>query len=137
MVMIFRVPSSLGAALSLDSSTLTTSYTGGSVFSVGGASEVDFEIVSTFKSGTALTSISYEIQTCNTSTGNWLPIQSSRASTGDVYAEHSVSAAAGTTVRDRLRSTEHIAQQYVRIAAKCAGTAASGDIAAANLDIAE
>lgn len=136
-MLISRFSDPIGSVLSLDSSTLTTSYVGGSNVAAGGTVQLDFEILATFKAGTALTSISFEIEICDTMTGNWLPIQSSRASNGDVKAEHAISAVAGSTVRDRLRTTEHVGAKYVRIASKCAGTVASGDAASATANLTE
>src|SRR5262245_50989488 len=127
--MFRRIVQHLGPVLALDSGTLTTAYVRSSWYALEGTAELDFEISATFKSGTAITSVEFEVVVSDDQSVV-VAVQSVRASTGAASAEHSVAASSGSTVSDRLQTTDHRNAKYAAIQAKITGGAAAGDDAA-------
>jgi hypothetical protein len=128
---------SYGQMLSIVGTSLTTSFQGGTAIALMGAEELDVELLATFDAATTLTNLIFQFQVSDDGT-NWEPLATVQASTGTYTTTATVSAAAGTTVRDRVQISDASVMTFrnakmCRIAVKTTGASKSGDAATAQL----
>jgi hypothetical protein len=128
---------SYGQCLSIVGLALTTSFQGGTAIALMGAEELDVEVLATFDAATTLTNLIFQVQVSDDGS-NWDALAVVQASTGTYTATASISAAAGTTVRDRLQISAASVMtfrnaKYFRVAVKGTGASKSGDAATASL----
>jgi hypothetical protein len=138
--MLNLVTQQAGQWLSLVAGALTTSFVGGSAFSLQGCALIDVPILASFDAATDKTTIDFQLQVSDDAVnGPWFPIESVDVTLATAVAAtvtHSLAASAGNTVLGRLQATQAIQAKYLRIAAKYTGGTApkAGDAAKSNLN---
>lgn len=126
-----------GQCLSVVGTNLTTNFQGGPWIALMGVEEVDVELVATFDPATTLTNLIYQVQVSDDGV-NPEAVATVQASSAAYTSTATISASAGTTVRDRIQVSSSSVMtvrnaKYFRVAVKTTGASKSGDSAAANL----
>jgi len=111
---------------------LTTSFTAGSTFNVGKASDCAIWVVNTGANGTNMTAQVWKLQISYDGT-NWVDTYATRSSTAVTAVEHTITTVNNSTVYESLMTTNARLQLYARIMVKATagGALVAGDIAKA------
>lgn len=135
-----RLTTHFGTALSVVGTNITTIFQGGTSVSTEGLSELEVILVAVFDPATTITTMDYQLQISDDLT-NWDPIATINLSTAAVNVTQSLTAAAGSTVRNRIQVNQQSTQpqfrmaKYARISVKSTGASKSGDSATASLNL--